>query len=255
MGACFNSVTFDGSLTSSELIKKYNEYIEELQSEHGSNAYNGTLTTCNGLDVNTTKIFDSYEEADSYIADTQQKWEAALAVKYREKSTEILKQPSFGGKKSVEDGQWHSMSEWNTGRSYYIDETSYTAKAFVVRLNPDAGKIRSASEVVVADQIPARSKESFKKKIQAYLDAKNERSEAQHEWFGFEAHLRQWNPLHEGFWPGIKKSRKRMEVVRAKVIKLAREVTELDKKFSENLYKEKTTAGKEMWLVGGWCSE
>jgi hypothetical protein len=98
MGACFVSTTFDGTLNRTELRRQYDAYITDTLHEHGTDAYNGTLTTTSGLLVDDEdRVFDTEQAAYEYVINNTQKWQEARAVKFRDVRTEDDKQPTYNG--------------------------------------------------------------------------------------------------------------------------------------------------------------
>lgn len=65
-----------------ELRSYWGQFIDRLLIEEGTDCYNGTFTTCRGLQIEQ-KTFDDEPKADEYILDHTQKWSHALAVKVK----------------------------------------------------------------------------------------------------------------------------------------------------------------------------
>ena len=98
MGACFNTVKFDGKLTVDELKSEFSSYKRDREYEQGHDPYNGTLATTQGLRIDQT-VFPSESDAYEYISNNTVKWQAALAVRFKVVKVVKLKEPTFGGKK------------------------------------------------------------------------------------------------------------------------------------------------------------
>lgn len=252
MGACFNTVQFDGKLTHGELTQKYNAYIEEQRDEYGSGAYSGTLATCQGLAIESHSLFEGRNQAFEYIENKQQKWEAALAVKYVDTKTVKVKEPTFGGRKIIEDGMWHSMDDYHALRLYYIDELQKKSSCFAAE---PGSSIRSIV-IVPADQLAAGVKVKLKKLVENYIDAKEK----------FNSVVGEFNKARQlvsdltmtvdkGFWSVLKATRKSASGFLEKKNKLAKAIGEFEAQYRPKLYQEKTEKGETYWLVGGWCSE
>ena len=79
MGANFQTIARK-DCTKEELRKTYFEYIQRLKREYGHNGYNGTLSTCSGLQISDQKFPDRHS-AEEYLMDNTQKWGDAIAVK------------------------------------------------------------------------------------------------------------------------------------------------------------------------------
>ena len=81
MGACFETMEVDGQVDAKALQAKFQRYQEHCSYESG-NSYSGRLNMCSGLRV-LNEVFDSYSKAEDYISQTAQKWEDAVAVRYK----------------------------------------------------------------------------------------------------------------------------------------------------------------------------
>jgi len=85
MGACYDEFDFKG--TKQELFDYFIVYCKNAEYEDG-HLYSGRLNMTTGLsvvkDVNTNDImtFPDYLSAHTYIIDTAEKWQDALAVQY-----------------------------------------------------------------------------------------------------------------------------------------------------------------------------
>lgn len=101
MGSCFVTELFDGKINEAELRRQYHRRLIELTDTYGSDAYNGTLTTTDGLKVEE-QIFDSRQAAEEYVSANTNKWCEALAVKFKDVRSETAKEPTFDGKPARE---------------------------------------------------------------------------------------------------------------------------------------------------------
>ena len=81
MGACFDELDLDGTLSEREVKSRFEAYQNECAHESG-NSYSGRLNMCNGIKFATHKVFESQSEAYEYLNETCQKWENAIAVQY-----------------------------------------------------------------------------------------------------------------------------------------------------------------------------
>lgn len=123
MGAHSASAVFEGTLSPRDLVAKFEEHQEQLTVEYGTDPYNGTLSTCRGLYVETSKVFQNEEEAYQYAEDKAEKWGPACAVRVHQKDTTTTGF-TFEGKSS----QWTNSPV----EAYYaglgrITETRYRA--------------------------------------------------------------------------------------------------------------------------------
>ena len=69
--------------TPEQLRKYWPGLVSELLHEHGHDTYNGTLSTCSGLTIDQSKVFDNEQAADEYILERTHKWDNAMAVKVK----------------------------------------------------------------------------------------------------------------------------------------------------------------------------
>lgn len=79
MGACYESIELDGSLTREQLKVRFSDYQSDCATESG-NSYSGRLNMCRGLKIHD-RVFSSVQQADEFIDSIADKWEEAHAVK------------------------------------------------------------------------------------------------------------------------------------------------------------------------------
>ncbi len=104
MGAWFDSMTvrtksqigvrlnYDGSVrdvvyapnkTKKDVKAAFEAYQREAAYEDG-HSYSGRLNMCPGLEFHDSKIFPDYNSAENYLQEKCQKWENAIAVRYKD---------------------------------------------------------------------------------------------------------------------------------------------------------------------------
>lgn len=83
MGAHNVAATFDGQLSKEQLRDQFRALQDQMTTEYGTNPYNGTFSTCNGLIIDDKKTFEKVNEADDYALDRAEKWGPACAVKLK----------------------------------------------------------------------------------------------------------------------------------------------------------------------------
>ncbi len=66
------------------LKARFKELQEQAAWENG-NSYSGDINMAPGLDLELHLVFESYQDASQYLENRVQKWESALAVKYKYK--------------------------------------------------------------------------------------------------------------------------------------------------------------------------
>jgi hypothetical protein len=79
MGACFQMMTVPGDTIRNDVMKRFAEVQAQCTREYGTNPYNGTWSTCNGLRFEN-KTFDNVADAEEWLADRASKWDDALCV-------------------------------------------------------------------------------------------------------------------------------------------------------------------------------
>jgi hypothetical protein len=81
MGAEVDTLELEGTLTERELRQRFKEHQDNCAEEDG-NSYSGRLNMCPDLTVEG-KVFESHDQAYNYMSDKAQKWENALAVRFK----------------------------------------------------------------------------------------------------------------------------------------------------------------------------
>lgn len=84
MGSHNVSVSFK-DMPESELRKAFREAQDDATREHGTDPYNGTISTLRGLSIDTSRVFDTEEDAERYVLDRTEKWGNGLAVRVRDR--------------------------------------------------------------------------------------------------------------------------------------------------------------------------
>ncbi len=87
MGGCFNFMTMNGEKQKYEVLEHFNAIAEEDRYENG-HSYSGGWGMFPGLNFKDT-VFDNVDEAEDWIEENQQKWDAAICVKFKNDKDEI----------------------------------------------------------------------------------------------------------------------------------------------------------------------
>jgi hypothetical protein len=246
MGSHFHTANFDGKLTTREVVTAYNNLVAEERYEHGSGAYSGTFATLSGIKV-LDQIFDSQEEAESYIAENTEKRGNALAVRFKKFKTVPVKSPTFGGKNLSSSAYGPGLVN-PVGLNDFLRQFSPFPNAKCIA--------RDGDKIVIADQLTEKQKESFKKLLDPCMEVNRLHSEAA----GTLAQtIKKLSDLKQDFTPEefslLKKARKDTKTLLLKKEKLIQKLTELDGKLGEKLYASKQEDLGEEWIVGGWVAE
>jgi len=237
MGACFTSTKFEGNLTSTELRRQYDAYITDLLHEHGTDAYNGTLTTTSGLIIED-KIFDTEKAAYDHVINNTQKWQEARAVKFRDIQTEPDKQPTYNGQ----------PLRFGIG-----------LLAGGVTLRSVTGVfVDSARQLIPADQLPAAHKAKavalyadYDEKYAAYGSVRQQIDQLVTEKIqNVKAELPTTSDYSE--LKRLLKQRKRAYVA---LQKACTKMQEFDITQSAKIYSTKQVDHGTKWFVGGWAAE
>lgn len=102
MGSSFDYAIIDKPLTPDQLRRWWTKYKKELEHEHGYGPYSGTLKEKEGLYFpSLSKQFYSRDEATDWIANQNQKWDSADAV--RVQKTRKTPQSLLNKKKRYEE--------------------------------------------------------------------------------------------------------------------------------------------------------
>lgn len=229
MGSHNTSHTFDGALTPTQLREAFLELQEQLVIEYGTDPYNGTFSTCDGLLIDESKVFDSEREADEYALQHAEKWGPAVAVRARQVETTTT-QFLFDGKPS-----------YNFGGPV----GSYFASAHGM-----------ATKFQAADQLTAAEKTTAVKLYEAHRATEQAYKAACH---NLQAHVSPImqdyaTPVPSGWTTALKALRK--QCVKAEKAKTAASDKWHD--FSDRMKaKYITTTTKELgqvWWVAGWAA-
>jgi hypothetical protein len=89
MGAWNVHTQFDGSLSHTALRKQFADLQARLTREFGTDPYNGTFSTCNGLAIHDRRVFTNEEEAMNYTLDHTDKRGPAVAVPLERDGTRV----------------------------------------------------------------------------------------------------------------------------------------------------------------------
>jgi hypothetical protein len=82
MGANFCTLRYDGNLTKEQVIDRFESDQEQCRYENG-HSYSGGIGMANGISF-PGKEFETADEAYNWVDETAEKWEAALAVRYKD---------------------------------------------------------------------------------------------------------------------------------------------------------------------------
>ena len=243
MGACFHTEVFDGKLTPKELEKAYNDRVESLRDEYGSNAYNGTFSTLHGITVGN-RVFETQREADDYLDGVCEKWGNAVAVKYKDRREEKTKEPTFEGK----PGKEYNCAVIITDAS----DCSYGLRcAISVLAAPDYKR-----KLLIADQLTPTQRARFAKVYDTW-HAKHTTAKLIDQ--QFRETLSMIGSTKERITNEMLKSLKvcgfQRHGLRAAADIAAQKLRTLDEKLAKKLYATKIVDHGEQWLVGGVCAE
>lgn len=81
MGACYNSFTIE-DITPSELREHVKTVIDDAVIEYGNRSYTGSYSEKSGVEIRSDLTFKSYEEAEDWVLENNDKWGPLTAVHY-----------------------------------------------------------------------------------------------------------------------------------------------------------------------------
>lgn len=87
MGACYDQRILPGDLTKDQVRQRFTEIQCQDQWENG-HSYSGTIGMAHGLEFRDQK-FNSVREAEDWLNDHTEKWEAALAVRAKSMGKDV----------------------------------------------------------------------------------------------------------------------------------------------------------------------
>lgn len=247
MGANFESVELDGSLTNEQVRKKYGELVREQEYEYGHGGYSGTFATLAGIEVQS-RVFDNRKMAEDYLVETHHKRDPAIAVKFKDNRREVIKRPTFGGNPVSND--WRGPKPIEV--IYYYSERPSQDAPYSCHTKSVA---LVGNEVLFADQLKPEDLEKLKKCWMGYDLAGKEWKNLDGIMQGL---LKKMGNMEEDFtteeWSELKKTRRSLKKALMEREKTKKKFLELDTKLGERLYEYETKDHGTKWLVGGWCA-
>lgn len=230
MGSCFNTISFPGDIVPAELRRKFEAHCSEAMHEHGHSAYNGTLSTTSGLQIDN-KTFDTKREAEDYVSNNTNKWGSSLAVRYKVIEEIIKKEPTFEGKTRNESLSYSNVTVaefWKDGGSIFVpaDQLSDEEKKKV---------IEARSAVKQAEKLLS----SLQNAIRVFANR---------------LHRIEEDFTDEDF-KNLKKTRKELKKATSDHSKAAEKFRSLDARLGKKILKVETRENGTAWLVGGWAAE
>lgn len=230
MGACFNAICFPGDIVPAELRRKFDAYCGDKMHERGHSAYNGTLSTTSGLQIDN-KTFPTREEAEDYVSNNTNKWGSSLAVRYKVIEEVIKKEPTFGGKARSESLSYSNVTVaefWKDGCPIFVpaDQLSDEEKKKV---------IEARSAVKQTDRLLS----SLQNAIRVFANR---------------LHRIEEDFTDEDF-KNLKKTRKELKKATIDHSKATEKFRSLDARLGKKILKVETRENGTNWLVGGWAAE
>lgn len=250
MGACFITETFDGKLSEKELEKRYNERVDQLTYEHGTDAYNGTFSTLSGIRIET-RVFDSRESAEEHLSKRCQKWEHAIAVKFKDRRAAVTKQPTFSL-----DGVKQQNVNHHIGPNPDMSVTGLCLGRLLcigsVRQPPAYDNV-----LLLADQLTEAQKNRLRRAYETW-HVRHRAAVALKQDFDKLTQSLMHCPdikITTAALTRIKTLGNRRARYNKAAIDAAQKLLTMDQKFGEKLYSSAFVDHGTHWLVGGWCAE
>jgi hypothetical protein len=257
MGACFKNVVWDGKLTYDEVKKKYQDMVNELLHMHGADAYNGTFTTCSGLAIQNGKAHGSEHEAYEWLCENAQKWENAIAVKFRDVKKVVPKPPSFGGKVINSSSDFgYRFVDFRDFLGHSAPKTGMKSCMIYEHRDWKTHSVKYTFKILPADALTALQQERLQKTVGEYVEARKDHKKKLVEFNSLIDSIKSYTQaIPESAFTQMKKLRKSLVTSHNKGIRLAEKLLKIDEKYEDRLWKTKEVDEGEKWMIGGWCSE
>jgi hypothetical protein len=249
MGACFNELVWEGTLTDTQLANQYQKYVDECQVEHGTDAYNGTFSTLPRIQIDK-KEFGSHQLASEYVMNNTSKWEHALAVKFRDVRKENTREPTFDGKTWKEKTRYPVPLGGNTELDQPRD--AYNCRVVMTDFKRDS----LAKFVIVADQLTESQKAKLVKLYNEWAARHAAYMTVSAELVALCERIKQVRETVEtADFARLKKLYAQQKKTWLALGKASVKLRDLDLKLSARLYKTEEVDHGLKWFIGGWCAE
>ena len=120
MGASGISTVFDGKKTKQEIKEAFRCMSDEAAYSHG-HEYSGSWNMLNGVSFPTEKVFESRNDADTWVMDNSEKWGNAVCVRFKDVKKIFISPPTFGGKLMTDHRRQEIINveiDWKTSVGY-----------------------------------------------------------------------------------------------------------------------------------------
>lgn len=235
MGSSFVSTSFPGKLAPAELRAEFNEHCNEQEFEYGKSAYNGTLSTTSGLEIESVTL-GSRLEAEEYVSDKTQKWGPAVAVRYRVTKKVVVKKPTFQGKTIDSSGRISkTLASVFTGTGYAKgDWTTVPADQLS---KEEQGKILALHKSL---ELAEKMEDSLRTQLRTLIGRLHRVEE----------------DFKEEDFKELKRIRRELKTASTALATAKKKFTTLDERLGKKIWEFKILdKGTTRWLVGGWTSE
>jgi len=240
MGSSYEEMTLE-DMSVDKVQQRWGEIKHQCAAEYGTDAYNGTFSTIQSLQV-VTQTFDDIEAARDYVAENAQKWEYAIAVRFKASKEQTVKETTFEGKpKSEAANRWSHDEVLGPLKTMlftgYEHDNSYSYRRVLCdQLSTARNRlIGEAADKAVASR--KDYKDAFRRLQQLCSQAED---------FSEDFPIVQWQEM--------KRLRKSLPKLKAKYDQLVAALRERDENYSKSHCKSKTVDLGTKWLIGGWCS-
>jgi hypothetical protein len=254
MGACFNEVVWDGALSRAEVREKFEEMIADFYQSDGNDSYNGTFTTCSGLNIRDNK-FDSQQAATAWLEENAQKWEEVLAVRFQAIKEELTKQPTFnaGMRWDVFDPRYEFL-QLPEAHKDGEDSVPMLRCCLTDALSSRVGSSRNY-DIFPADQLTENQQSHLSDVAREYIEAKVMQTKLV---VNLTAEIAVILDLEKAIsakgWNEIKEVRASLATNISKRGRLAGKLAKLRERYDGKLWESKQVAGEMHWMLGGVCA-
>lgn len=242
MGSQFHTAVFEGNLTKSEVVSRYNSLVEEERYEYGAGGYSGTFATLSGIRV-LEEVFPSHQEAENYISENAEKWGSALAVRYRDVRDVFKAKPTFNGQNNgtISLDPQYLFNLFGTNQAKCVS-TEIVKETFKRRF-------------VFADQLTQDQKDRLKAALDPLAEENQRFSQLSTQ---LKELLAKLGNISEDFtaedYKNLKNVRKELLKSKTRRDKLLAKFEALDERLGAKLWKKGSDDQGTKWLVAGWCS-
>lgn len=150
MGACFNDMTLDGTMTKETVVERFNERCRQDGIDHG-HSYSGSFSQFNGLAF-TDEEFDTLDAARDWVMEHGRKWEAAVCVRHKQYTVPKSALNHDKARRKLEQRIWTVEAAAHNSREKARLNNRKTAPAYVVKAEAKVESVRALVQPQMDDR-------------------------------------------------------------------------------------------------------